>query len=152
MRRAGVLMLSSGMAAGLFQQATKYLVGRARPVAGLGKDTFKSFSNQRNFHSFFSGHTTLAFTTAYAFGKQFKNPWLKGVIYGVGLVPGISRIWDKQHWITDFVVGVVVSIATVEAIDRYLDRRYDEKYNANRKKTKWHLNLGVGTIGLRMEF
>lgn len=152
MRRAGVLMLSSGMAAGLFQQATKYLVGRARPVAGLGKDTFKPFSNQRNFHSFFSGHTTLAFTTAYALGKQFKNPWVKGAIYGVGLVPGVSRVWDKQHWITDFVIGVAISVATVEAINRYLDRRYDEKYTSNTKKTKWNLNLGVGTLGFRMSF
>lgn len=152
LRRAGVLMLSSGMSAGLLQQTTKYLAGRARPVAGKGKDTFSPFSSDRNFHSFFSGHTALAFTTAYALGKQFKSLWIRGIIYGIGLVPGISRVWDKQHWMTDFAIGVVVSIATVEAIDRYLDKKYDEKYNASNKKVSWNLNLGVNSVGIIMQF
>lgn len=151
-RRAGVLMLSSGLTAGIFQQGVKYLTGRARPVAGKGKDTFKPFSNERDFHSFFSGHTALAFTTAYAFGKQFKSPWVRGIIYGVGLVPGISRVWDRQHWISDFVVGVVVSIATVEAIDKYLDKKYEDKFNSDDKKISWNLNLGFNTVGVTVEF
>lgn len=151
-RRAGVLMLSSGLTAGLLQQATKYLTGRARPEAGIGKDTFRPFSNDRNFHSFFSGHTALAFTTAYAFGKQFKSPWVRGAIYGVGLVPGISRVWDKQHWISDFAVGVIVSIATVEAIDKYLDKKYEDKFNAGDKKVSWNLNMGINTVGVTLQF
>ena len=70
------------------------MVGRARPVANLGKDTFDPFNSSRNFHSFPSGHALLAFTNAYAIGKQFKNPWVKAGIYTVGAIPGISRVWD----------------------------------------------------------
>jgi membrane-associated phospholipid phosphatase len=151
-RRAGVLMFSSGLTAGIFQQSLKYLIGRARPIADKGKYTFKPLTNERDYHSFFSGHTALAFTTAYAFGKQFKNPWTRGLIYGIGLVPGISRVWDKQHWISDFAVGVVISIATVEAIDRYLDKKYKEKYNAGDKKMSWNLNMGINTVGVTLQF
>lgn len=94
LRRTGVLLISSAISAGLLQQVLKSVVGRARPVANLGKDTFDPFNSSRNFHSFPSGHALLAFTNAYAIGKQFKNPWVKAGIYTVGAIPGISRVWD----------------------------------------------------------
>ncbi|AIZ41503.1 phosphatase PAP2 family protein [Cellulophaga baltica] len=148
LRRTGVLLIASATSAGLLQQLTKSLVGRARPVSGKTKDTFDPFNPSRNFHSFPSGHTMLAFTNAYAIAKQFKNPWTKAGIYTVGLIPGVSRMWDGQHWLTDVALGVAISIFTVESIDRYLDGRYDEKYNNQSKKVSWNLDLGPGKIGI----
>ncbi|QXP51620.1 MULTISPECIES: phosphatase PAP2 family protein [unclassified Cellulophaga] len=148
LRRTGVLLIASATSAGLLQQLTKSLVGRARPVSGKTKDTFDPFNPSRNFHSFPSGHTMLAFTNAYAIAKQFKNPWTKAGIYTVGLIPGVSRMWDGQHWLTDVALGVAISIFTVESIDRYLDGRYDEKYNDQSKKVSWNLDLGPGKIGI----
>lgn len=84
LRRTGVLLMSAASAAGLLQQVAKSCVGRARPVAGLGKDTFDPFNSNRNFESFPSGHAILAFTNAYAIGKQFKSPWIKAGIYTSG--------------------------------------------------------------------
>ena len=160
LRRAGVLIISSTASTGLLQQVLKTVVGRARPESELGKDTFAPFHPNRRFHSFPSGHAITAFTAAYAVGKQFKSPWVKAGIYTVGAIPGISRLWDGQHWLSDFVVSIVISIATVESIDRYLDRKYDKKYNdkAERqaylkdKKTSWDLNIGAGTIGIALRF
>ena len=148
LRRTGVLLIASATSAGLLQQLTKSLVGRARPVSGKTKDTFDPFNPSRNFHSFPSGHTMLAFTNAYAIAKQFKNPWTKAGIYTVGLIPGVSRMWDGQHWLTDVALGVAISIFTVESIDRYLNGRYDEKYNDQSKKVSWNLDLGPGKIGI----
>ena len=148
LRRTGVLLIASATSAGLLQQLTKSLVGRARPVSGKTKDTFDPFNPSRNFHSFPSGHTMLAFTNAYAIAKQFKNPWTKAGIYTVGLIPGVSRMWDGQHWLTDVALGVAISIFTVESIDRYLDGRYDEKYNEQSKKVSWNLDLGPGKIAI----
>jgi membrane-associated phospholipid phosphatase len=152
LRRTGVLLIASATSAGLLQQVTKSLIGRARPVGGKTKDTFDPFNPSRNFHSFPSGHTILAFTNAYAIAKQFKNPWTKAGIYTVGLIPGVSRIWDGQHWLTDVVLGVAISIFTVESIDRYLDGRYDEKYNNQTKKVSWNLDFGPGKIGVVAHF
>ncbi|AIY13134.1 phosphatase PAP2 family protein [Cellulophaga baltica] len=148
LRRTGVLLIASATSAGLLQQLTKSLVGRARPVSGKTKDTFDPFNPSRNFHSFPSGHTMLAFTNAYAIAKQFKNPWTKAGIYTVGLIPGVSRMWDGQHWLTDVALGVAISVFTVESIDRYLDGRYDEKYNDQSKKVSWNLDFGPGKIGI----
>ncbi|AWX45818.1 Undecaprenyl-diphosphate phosphatase [Flagellimonas maritima] len=152
LRRTGVLLLASASSAGFLQQVTKSFVGRARPVSGKGKDTFDPFNPSRNFHSFPSGHAILAFTNAYAIAKQFKDPWLKTGIYVVGLVPGVSRLWDGQHWLTDVALGVAISIFTVESIDRYLDKRYNEKYNDQLKKVSWSMNFGPGQIGFTAHF
>ncbi|SNR26803.1 PAP2 superfamily protein [Maribacter sedimenticola] len=152
LRRTGVLLISSASSAGLLQQVLKSVVGRARPVANLGKDTFDPFNPSRNFHSFPSGHALLAFTNAYAIGKQFKNPWIKAGIYTIGAIPGISRVWDGQHWLSDMVFAFAISIATVESIDKYLDKKYDEKYNDQNKMVSWNLNFGPGQMGVTINF
>lgn len=152
LRRTGVLLVASATSAGLLQQVLKSAVGRARPLARLGKDTFDPFNSSRNFHSFPSGHAILAFTNAYAIAKQFKNPWLKAGIYTVGAIPGISRVWDGQHWLSDMVFAFAISIATVESIDRYLDSKYDQKYNDQDKKVSWNLTFGPRQVGLNLRF
>lgn len=160
LRRTGVLLVASAASSGLLQQVLKSAVGRARPESGLGKDTFDPFNSNRRFHSFPSGHALLAFTNAYAIGKQFKSPWAKAGIYTIGAIPGISRVWDGQHWLSDFVFAIAISVATVESIDRYLDRKYDKKYNSEAehraylkdKKTSWDLNFGAGTVGVVVSF
>ncbi len=152
LRRTGVLLISSATSAGLLQQVLKSLVGRARPLADLGKDTFDPFNSSRNFHSFPSGHALMAFTNAYAIAKQFESPWVKAGIYLIGSIPGLSRVWDGQHWLSDFVFSLAISVATVESIDRYLDKKYDEKYNDQTKKLSWNLNFGPGTMGVTVQF
>lgn len=152
LRRTGVLLIASATSSGFLQQVLKSVVGRARPVAEKGKDTFDPFNSNRNYHSFPSGHALLAFTNAYAIGKQFKSPWIKAGVYTLGAIPGISRIWDGQHYLSDFVFAVAISIATVESIDRYLDKKYDQKYNDQTKKTSWNLNFGPGTLGVVIQF
>lgn len=152
LRRTGVLMIASASAAGLLQQASKYAFGRARPRSGDDKNSFYPFSSDKDYHSFPSGHAILAFTNAYAIAKQFKSPWVKGGLYAVGLVPGVSRLWEGAHWLTDVVVGVAISIATVEAIDKYLDSRYDEKYNQKKKKYSWNLQFSPGQLGVSVNF
>lgn len=153
LRRTGVLLISSASSAGLLQQLLKTTVGRARPLSGLSKDTYDPFWNgDKNFHSFPSGHTILAFTNAYAIAKQFKSPWVKAGIYTVGLVPGISRLWEGKHWLSDVVFSVAISIFTVESIDRYLDTKYDKKYNNTGKMISWDLNFGLGQLGITARF
>ena len=153
LRRTGVLLISSATSAGFLQQVLKSAIGRARPETGLSKDTFKPlWMGGNGFHAFPSGHTILAFTNAYAIAKQFKNRWIKAGIYTVGLVPAISRLWEGKHWISDIAFGVALSIFTVEAIDRYLDKKYDEKYNQHTKNVSWNLNFGPGQVGLSVHF
>lgn len=153
LRRTGVLLISSASAAGLVQQFLKGAVGRARPLSGETKSTFMPFwGGDSDYHSFPSGHAVLAFTNAYAIAKQFRSPWVKAGIYAVGMVPGISRLWEGKHWLSDVVFSWALSIVTVEAIDRYLDTRYRDKYNQGEKSVSWNLQFGPGTVGVQLEF
>tara|TARA_B110000046_G_scaffold185695_2_gene228664 strand:- start:13780 stop:14640 length:861 start_codon:yes stop_codon:yes gene_type:complete len=156
LRRTGVLLISSASAAGLMQQISKRIIGRARPKADVGKNIFDPLHFDRvfNYDSFPSGHVMLGFTNAYAIAKQFKSPWVKAGLYTLGSIPGISRVIDRFHWISDVAFSTAISIFIVEAIDRFLDTKYDDKYNLLKKDKKvvWDLQVTPRTFGLAMSF
>lgn len=146
-RRTGVLLISSASASGIIQSISKIVAGRARPEEEKGNLYFKPFANEPNYNSFPSGHTILSFTTAYAIGKQFKNPFVRYGIYGVGLISPVSRLWERQHWVTDVGLSLVLSVAVVECIDQYLKKENKYKYR-DPNKISWNFRLGAGTLGV----
>ncbi|AUC86238.1 phosphoesterase [Polaribacter sp. ALD11] len=156
LRRTGVLLISSAAASGLLQQISKRIIGRARPKTNVGKDVFDPFHIDRvyNYDSFPSGHVMLGFTNAYAIAKHFESPWVKAGLYTIGSIPGISRIIDRFHWISDVAFSTAISIFIVEAIDRFLDTKYDQKYNDQRKQKKvvWDLQVTPQSFGVTMNF
>ena len=156
LRRTGVLLISSAAASGLLQQVSKRIFGRARPRANVGKDVLDPFHVARVFEydSFPSGHVMLGFTNAYAIAKHFESPWIKAGLYTIGSIPGISRIIDRFHWISDVAFSTVVSIFIVEAIDKFLDTKYNQKYNdvSVKKKVAWNLQVTPQTFGVTMNF
>lgn len=154
LRRAGVLMMASTITGGFLQQLTVRFMGRARPLTGESANTFDPFlfKEVKGFDSFFSGHTVLSFSNAYAIAKQFKNPWVKAGIYTVGMIPGFTRIVVSKHWLSDVLFGTALSILIVESIDKYLDSRYRQKYNDNNKKVNWDLSFAPGQLGLTVSF
>ena len=109
LRRTGVLLISSATATGFLQQLSKSAVGRARPGAGFGSNHFKPFGGSASYRSFPSGHAVLTFTNAHVIAKQFDSWWVKAPIYTVGLIPGISRIYDNAHWASDVFLSWAMS-------------------------------------------
>jgi hypothetical protein len=154
LRRTGVLLISSATAGGFLQQVSKRIIGRARPKSGANSSTFDPLHLDRvyNYDSFPSGHAMLAFSNAYAIAKQFKSPWIKAGLYTLGSIPGFVRVVDNFHWFSDVAFSTVLSIFIVESIDRYLDSKYDEKYNQTSKKVSWNLSFGPNTMGVSLRF
>lgn len=154
LRRTGVLLISSATATGFLQQVTKSLVGRARPGAGFGKHHFKPFGGSSKYRSFPSGHSVLTFTSAHVIAKQFDSWWIKGPIYTIGLIPGLSRIYEEAHWASDVFLSWALSYFIVEGLDNYLDKRYDKKYNSQEKRNKGKLNVMFtgNTVGVSYTF
>lgn len=149
LRETGVLMITSASAAGLIQQLTKSLTGRARPSTGFGKNHFRPFGGDAAYRSFPSGHTVLSVTTMYALSKQFKSPWIKGACYVIGMVAPVSRLWEGAHWLTDVALSAVMSVAIVESVDGYLKDRKAKELGLKPSETsfKWELRAGPGGIG-----
>jgi hypothetical protein len=147
-RETGILMISSATAAGLLQTILKTTVGRSRPQNGNDKFDFKPFSGEAGFRSFPSGHTILSFTAAYAIAKQFDNPWVKAGIYTVGLISPVSRIWDGAHWLTDVALSIAISVATVDAIDNYLNKNNLYPDGTQKPGISWNFKVGLGRVGI----
>lgn len=150
-RKTGVLLISAASAAGLIQTFSKTVTGRARPGAGEGKASFIPFSSEGKYHSFPSGHTILSFTTAYAIGKQFKNPWVKGGIYALGMVAPVSRLWAGAHWLSDVGLSLAISVVVVDAIDDYLNKERDYG-QPGKDKISWNFQVGLGRVGITGTF
>lgn len=148
-RKTGVLLISAASTAGLIQTFSKTVVGRARPGVGEGPASFEPFSSKGGYHSFPSGHTILSFTTAYAIGKQFKNPFIKAGIYSFGMISPVSRLWSGAHWLSDVGLSMAISILVVDAIDNYLNRERDYgTSDPNRDRISWNFNIGKGGVGI----
>ncbi|APG60723.1 phosphatase PAP2 family protein [Christiangramia salexigens] len=146
-RKTGVLMISAATAAGIIQSISKTAVGRARPGENRKKNEFEPFSKEGAYHSFPSGHTILSFTTAYALSKQFKSPFVKAGILGVGLIAPASRLWEGAHWLTDVGLSMALSVVVVDTIDKYLNKERD--YGPEAKEgISWKFHVGLGRVGL----
>ena len=90
---------------GLIVNASKYLVGRARPTDGKGAYDFQPFSGH---DSFMSGHTTEAFTLASVITEHYNAPWVKVTAYALAGTVGYARLNNNRHWASDVLVGAVV--------------------------------------------
>jgi hypothetical protein len=154
-RETGVLLVTSSVLGGIAQQTMKTVVGRGRPHLNKGQNQFKLFKGGQDYGSFPSGHTILSTTTIYALSKQFDNWWIKGGLYGVGLITPVSRLWAGAHWLTDVTLSLVMSVAIVEGVESFLIRNkkyghevdeFGNRLDSN-KKLKWNLTLGAGQIG-----
>jgi len=155
-RKTSVLIIASSFTTGLIQSFTKTLVGRGRPQEIedgeiLNSTDFRLWDNRSEFHSFPSGHTVLSITAAHAIAKQFKNPWSKVAVYSLGSVAPISRLFIGAHWLTDIAVSAVLSIAVVDAVDKFLFKTKAYNYDGTPKKEKyisWNFAFTGNQIGI----
>lgn len=147
-RKTGVLLIASGFTTGLITSASKTIIGRARPGGDHGKDVFKPFSKEGAFHSMPSGHAVLSMTTAHVLAKQFESLGVKILIYGIGAITPISRLWASAHWLTDVALGTILSIVVVDGIDNFLFKEKLYDYPNKKMKVTWNIKFGAGQLGL----
>ena len=107
---------ASGIASGLIVNATKYLVGRARPTDGKGAYDFQTFSGH---DSFLSGHTTEAFTLASVITEHYDAWWVKVTAYGLAGTVGYARLNNNRHWTSDVLAGAVVGTYVGKTVVRF---------------------------------
>jgi membrane-associated phospholipid phosphatase len=99
----------------------KGAVGLSRPFASPGDaDEYSpghGFLNSR-LASFPSGHTSAAFAAATVLMRELnaahpRARWIAGpLLLGSATFVGFSRVYDKQHWPSDVVVGAALGSIT----------------------------------------
>ncbi len=114
-----VLILEATFTALDLNQATKFLVGRARPyTVGASAELLAQGSDLAdNNLSFFSGHSTFTFAltasaATIAALRNYRNAW---VLWVVGLpmaaTTAILRLAADKHWASDILIGSAVGTA-----------------------------------------
>lgn len=97
----------------VFVQVTKNTVCRIRP-----NDFGTSNPHQWNGpffkgNSFFSGHTSTAFSVASVYAYRYRDTgWVPVVSYGLAALLGMQRIYDNKHWASDVFFGAAAGTAT----------------------------------------
>jgi len=94
--------------AGSINLLTKFIVGRERPFGTDNQFIFRPFSFKNKFNSFFSGHTTIAWSVFTPFALAYHNPYL----YLIPISVNFSRIYKNQHWLSDTLASTIVGFSS----------------------------------------
>jgi membrane-associated phospholipid phosphatase len=111
-----LLVMEAMFAAATFNQVVKFAVGRERPfvarLAQEGKGT--THSPEDNNLSFFSGHTSMAFSLAVAVGtvaelRRYRHRvWVWTVGLSLATATAVLRMAADKHYFTDVLTGALV--------------------------------------------
>lgn len=108
-RETGLILGTSLFSAGMLQMGMKPLIGRARPSMELDNYEFRPWNSKNSFHSFPSGHSTMAFTISMVMSRQTKSIPLKVFFYSLAATTVVNRLYEDEHWISDVAFGGTIA-------------------------------------------
>ena len=149
-KETAAILTSAYATSGVLQSAMKKIVGRARPTEGLGNYEFRPFRNDPGFSSFPSGHSQIAFVTAFVLAERVEQPWLKGLFYTGAAVTMASRMYANAHWVSDVAFGGILAyFCTKTVIKRFEQTKYENPWEKYLKKNiTWNFSVTGNSIGL----
>ena len=126
-RETAVVVGSTVLLTSAITTVGKIMIGRARPYTGFGRATFKPFKATDDYMSFPSGHTTAAFALSASLAARIKNPWATAGLYGLAAAAATSRLYTRDHWLSDVVFSAAYSTAVAHSIAKCYEN--DESKN-----------------------
>lgn len=148
-RETGLALATALLAAGFLQTALKPLVGRARPGNELGNYSVDFFNEEAAYHSFPSGHSSMAFTISFVLAKRSESIPVKIFFYSLAGSTAVCRLYSDAHWISDVAFGGIIAWFCSEAA---IDRLNSNRYRTPNRKMKWNLSPYPGGITLIGKF
>ena len=121
LRETGLLAGTTMVVASATTTLAKIVVGRARPYGGLGHFRFRPLHGHEEFMSFPSGHTTAAFTLSAVLAARIKNPWASVGLYGAAAGAAVSRVYTRDHWLSDVVFTAAYSTALARSVVHWFE-------------------------------
>ena len=116
-KRVALLVLESYALSGLASQVAKFAANRLRPWNNARYNEWRGPKIKDTYASFFSGHSSTAFSFATVFAMEYKDKkWVAPVAYSLAGLSAVSRIHDNAHWASDVFIGSVVGYYFARAI------------------------------------
>lgn len=113
----------------------KEIAHRDRPNLGEGAYSWHGpFSgSKKGDDSFFSGHSSIAFSTATMVFLHSKKKWWVGLIsYSLATGVAISRMQKEAHWSSDVVLGAILG----SAVSTFVFNQQEKRRQVNQKLKK----------------
>jgi membrane-associated phospholipid phosphatase len=108
-----IIAVESYALTGLACQVVKTTAGRNRPNNDGTTDPHQWDGPFFKGQSFFSGHTSSAFSVASVIAYRYRDTkWVPFVSYGLATLGGLQRIYGNRHWASDVFFGAAVGTAT----------------------------------------
>ena len=126
----------------LISGSTKLILGRSRPYMNKGSKDFNffSFSDNKDFRSMPSVHTSSAFAMITVIAKQYNYWWVKVPSYGFLTGVVFQRIHDHEHWVSDVIIGGLIGCSVANILV--------EKHNRNKNNSlSLHPFISTNRIG-----
>lgn len=123
-RRTALLGLESFVATTAIVFGLKAVIGRARPYADEGAQSFHPFSFRGRYTSFCSGDAAGAFAVASVVAGESESFLVDVLAYGLAGLAAVYRVHDGQHWPSDVVAGSILGTVIGRTIVR-LGREHD---------------------------
>src|ERR1700743_805814 len=109
--RKAFLLASSYALTSLAAQGLKFLFDAPRPKLYFAKQLDKIYfvrgTDQLSYHSFPSGHTVTAFSTAMVLLYFLKNKKWGALLFVIAACVGYSRMYLSQHFFEDVTIGSI---------------------------------------------
>lgn len=113
-RKAFILIGSYALSSGIVAQPLKFLFSAPRPKLyfhnQLSHIHFVAGTNQLSYHSFPSGHTVTAFSTAIIIAYWAKKKFWGFPLLLLAALVGYSRMYLSQHFFEDVTAGSTIGV------------------------------------------
>jgi membrane-associated phospholipid phosphatase len=117
LKKIGLLAVASGLATQIVTEVFKNNFGRTRPNASDSPYDF--FTGNK---SFFSGHSSAAFSMATVIAEVYKDkPLVPYLAYGAAAVTAYARMHDNRHWASDVLAGAIAGHLITKILIRTLE-------------------------------
>lgn len=141
-RETAMMLGTSLITSGLLEMGLKTVVGRARPQQEQGNYDLTGMNPRAGFHSFPSGHASMAYTISFVLAKRVDSVPLKIMFYSLAGATTICRLYSDAHWVSDVAFGAVLGWYCSEAVIKRLETNRSRNPH---KTTKWTLTpYGTG--------
>ena len=147
-RETGLMLGSSIFTSSMLMGVMKDAAGRARPEMLTGHLDFHPFNTSASFHSFPSGHSSVAFGISLLLARRVDNVPLKVLFYSLAGTTAVSRMYSDAHWLSDIAFGGTMAWFFADtAISRIEANRFRKVHKQDR--LSWSVYPYPGGVSLR---
>jgi membrane-associated phospholipid phosphatase len=108
-KKIGFEIVQAALYSGGITTALKVAFGRARPFMNKGSADYQPFTLlDDGFHSFPSGHTTVAFALSTVLSRNAQSSALKVLAFVPAALTMFSRVYQDYHWTSDCLLSAAI--------------------------------------------